>query len=251
MIDFGLLEAKGFVRVRNLVDQTSLAEFETTMSRLAAAGLEKKGRDPGDEEPMSALLKCGGEYRVQLFGRLKNLNIIQELGRSVYTRLSDEGLLDWADMSVPMIYPSLRADPPGETKYLLPFHQDYATPCSKAWRVWVPLRDANARSGTMKVVPGTHRNGYIEHDTSDPSHPVVHEEAFGGIEPEVVELPAGDGLIISPLLVHASVPAVANRMKYVLLVQLQDLTTLADFDDPSDPIRQRIEMTKTRDAVRN
>jgi len=250
MHDFERLAEQGFIRIPRLVEKSKLEEFEDTMSWLAVAGLSMKGHSPGDEEPMSALLKCGGEYRVRLFANLKNLKVVQEMGSEVSQRLQDEGFLDWADLSVPAVYPTLRADPPGEIKYLLPYHQDYATPCQRAWRVWVPLRDANERSGTMKVVPKTHKNGLIEHDTSDPAHPTVPPSLFGGTTPEVIELSAGDGLIIDPLLVHASVPATENRMKYVLMVQVQDIATLGDFDNPDDPIRQRLDMVKSREHYR-
>jgi hypothetical protein len=251
VINFHALETEGFVRLRNLIDRSNLMQFEATISRMAEAGLKLKKCSANGEEPMSALLKAGGEYRARLFANLKNLKIVQEMSASVSRYLEKESFLEWASLGVPVVYPSLRADPPDETKYLLPFHQDYATQCARAWRVWVPLRDANTENGTMKVVPRSHLHGFVNHDASDPSRPVVPESLLAGEAPITVDIPAGDGILFNPLLFHASVPTQRNRMKYVLLVQVQDLATLGNFDDPEDPIAQRLDMVKHREQARN
>ncbi|MBT8408147.1 MAG: phytanoyl-CoA dioxygenase family protein [Alphaproteobacteria bacterium] len=250
-MDFDALNDRGFVTLPGMIPQDMLAMFEDTMTRMGISGLKRKGLPVTDQEPMADLLKTGGDYRARLFLNLKNMKIVQELGMAVSKRLEAEGFLDWSGLEVPLVYPTLRADPPREMKYLLPYHQDYATQCARAWRVWVPLRDANPDAGTMKIVPGSHKLGLVEHDTSDPAHPVVPESAVAGLDPVVIDVKAGDGVLFDPLLVHASVPATQPRMKYVLLVQVQDLTTLADEDDPSDPLAARLAMSRTRDAVRN
>lgn len=250
MIDYARLETDGYVHLSGLVPPDLLAEFETVVNRVGRTGLARKRRKPSSREPFADLLQTGGEYRVRLFANLKNLRVVQEMGMAVSERLRAEGFIDWAGLEAPLVYPTLRADPPGEAKYLLPFHQDYATQCRRAWRLWTPLRDASARTGTMKVVPGSHRLGFVAHDTADPARPVVPEAVLAGRESVTVDIPGGDGILFNPLLVHASVPAEVARMKYVLLVQVQDLTTLADPEDPDDPLPARLEMTRRRDAVR-
>ncbi len=250
MIDIATLEQDGFVRIPNLVPGALLREFEDTVERVARIGLARKGLATTAREPFADLLQTGGDYRVRLFANLKNLSVVQRMGMAVSDRLHADGFVDWADLKAPVIYPTLRADPPGEMKYLLPYHQDYATQCLRAWRLWVPLRDANSTTGTMKALPGTHRLGFVPHDTTNPALPFVPDDITDGREPVVLDLPGGDGILFNPLLVHASVPATAERMKYVLLVQVQDLTTLADPDDIDDPLPARLEMTKRRDKIR-
>ena len=250
MIDYARLERDGFLHLPNLVSPALLAEFEAVVDIVGRTGLARKRRAPSSREPFADLLQTGGDYRVRLFANLKNLRVVQEMGMAVSETLRTEGFLDWAGLEAPIVYPTLRADPPGEDKYLLPYHQDYATQCRRAWRLWIPLRDANARTGSMKVVPGTHRMGFIEHDTSDPAHPVVPASVLEGRDPVTIDLRGGDGILFNPLLVHASVPAEVERMKYVLLVQVQDLTTLADSEDPDDPLPARLETTRRRDLVR-
>ncbi len=250
MIDYAQLENDGFVHLPGLVPTELLAEFETVIDRVGRSGLARKRLEPTEREPFADLLQTGGDYRVRLFANIKNLRVVQEMGMAVSDQLRDMGFLDWAKLDAPLVYPTLRADPPGEMKYLLPFHQDYATQCQRAWRLWIPLREASAETGTMKVVPGTHKLGFVVHDSTDPASPFVPEAELGGRMPRIVEIAAGDGILFHPLLVHASVPAEVARMKYVLLVQVQDLTTLADPEDPDDPLPERLAMTRRRDAVR-
>jgi uncharacterized membrane protein len=54
----------------------------------------------------------------------------------------------------------------------------------------------------------------------------------------------------NPLLLHTWVAGEGSRIKYVLLIQVQDLATLADPDDSLDPITQRLKMAAARDARR-
>ena len=250
-VDYESLLRNGFARLESLLPKNLLDEFERVVSHLGETGLRRKGLKPSDGEALSDLLKIGGEYRKRLFLNLKNLRIVHQMGMMVSDRLEASGFLEWAKLDVPVAYPTLRADPPYESKYLLPFHQDYATQCRRAWRVWVPLRAANREAGTMLVLPGTHSLGFVEHDTSDPARPVVPESIVAEHESTLIDLSAGDGIIFNPLLIHASVPATMNRMKYVLLVQIQDLSTLADEDDLDDPLPARLAMTKRRDEIRN
>jgi hypothetical protein len=78
----------------------------------------------------------------------------------------------------------------------------------------------------------------------------VPESAYDRTRTRLLELDAGDGILFDPLLVHGSVAATNGRMKYNLLVNLWDLTTLADPDDPEDPVAGRVRMRQVRDAVR-
>ena len=250
-VDFENLRRDGFLRIPNLVPTEQIAEFECTIDRLAANGLRRKGRERSANEPMADLLQTGGKHRVRLFTNLKYLKIVQEMGDTVRQRIEAFGFLDWSDIKVPAIWPILRADPPGETKYLLPFHQDYATQCLNAWRIWIPLRSANAARGTMKVVPGSHKLGFIEHDAADKARPTVPQELLGSGEPLVMDVEAGEGVIINPLLFHASVPATENVMKYVLMVQVHDMATIADEDDPNDILAPRLALAEARDVARD
>ena len=248
---FDSLEHNGYALLEDLIPVALLDRFEAQMNALAVKGLQRKGLPVPDTDPFSALLTTGGDYRVRLFANLKHMDVVQEMSREVRARLKASCFLEWAGLEVPVIYPSLRADPPGETTYLLPFHQDYATQCRKSWRLWIPLRDASRETGTMTVVPGSHKLGPVVHDTTDPSRPQIPQDRLQDFDKRCITMQRGNGILFNPLLVHASVPAQREIMKYVLLVQVQDLTTLADADDPDDPLPERLAMRDARDAVRH
>ena len=72
--------------------------------------------------------------------------------------------------------------------------------CGKAYRMWIPLRPSSEELGTMCAYPGSHRQGPVPHDLSDPLTPKIDPERYRDCEKVVFELPAGDGVLIDPLL---------------------------------------------------
>ncbi|UTP40364.1 phytanoyl-CoA dioxygenase family protein [Phenylobacterium sp. LH3H17] len=249
-VDFDALLRDGFVVLGGVVPETMCARFEADLEIIGRAGLNQRGRSQGEPDAIADLLRLGGAYRQALFSNLKHLRVVQEMGHHVVSTLETAGVLDWLGYEALVAYPTIRADVPDEDTYLLPMHQDYATPCRRAFRVWATLRPASATSGSLLVVPGSHLGGLIAHDTSDPARPFVPDSAYDSSGTRLLELEAGDGILFDPLLVHGSVPAKNARMKYNLLVNLWDLTTLADPDDPEDPIAGRVRMRHVRDTVR-
>jgi ectoine hydroxylase-related dioxygenase (phytanoyl-CoA dioxygenase family) len=108
--------------------------------------------------------------------------------------------------------------------------------CTRAWRLWIALRPASEYLGTMAIYPGTHRSGVIFHNVEDKSKPVIDPAIYAGIDPVVLDLPAGEGVLINPLCLHASVPNRSDRTKFTLLVQVQDIAAVIDPDDPMDDL---------------
>lgn len=249
-IDFNALHRDGFVVLRGIVPQDLCDRFETDLEVIGRAGLSRQGKSQRETDAIADLLRLGGAYRQALFSNLKHLRVVQEMGDHVFTALESAGAIKWLGYEALVAYPTIRADVPDEDKYLLPMHQDYATPCRRAFRVWATLRPANANSGSLLVVPGSHSGGLITHDVRDPARPYVPDSAYDSSKTRLLELEAGDGILFDPLLVHGSVAAKNGRMKYNLLINFWDLTTLADPDDPDDPIAERIHMRHVRDKVR-
>jgi ectoine hydroxylase-related dioxygenase (phytanoyl-CoA dioxygenase family) len=152
-------------------------------------------------------------------------------------------------MQVPIVWPTLRADLPGEETYVLPLHQDYATTRSRtAWRLWIPLRAVDRHHGTMVVAPGSHRAGPYSYDRASSGGWAIpqHELDRRGLDTLTLEMDAGDGVIFSPWLVHGSVPNASQRTKWVLLLHVQDLSAFVDPTDPDDPLRQFMDLSEAR-----
>ncbi|MCA9173043.1 MAG: phytanoyl-CoA dioxygenase family protein [Planctomycetales bacterium] len=99
---------------------------------------------------------------------------------------------------------------PGDAKQVS-WHQDASywplTP-SKTVTVWLAIDDADEENACMKVIPGTHRRGLIEYQTSEQdernvlNQTVADPTRFGA--PRSVILKAGQVSIHSDLLLHGS-----------------------------------------------
>lgn len=242
------LQRDGCVILRNVIPDAELSTFETEIDHLARGFCTSRGVARSAPDALTDLLLAGGGFRRLIFPQLKNLPSLREIALCANRALQEAELFSAAGFETESVHWLLKADVPGEAKFLLPMHQDYNTPCHRAYRAWIPLRAANERNGTMRYVPGSHAAGFIAHDTTDPELPTVTDYAQD--QERLLEIEAGDVFLFHPLLVHGSVPASGDRMKYALIVNFWDLASLADPDDPEDPILSRMEMGAERDRVR-
>lgn len=244
------LSSRGCAKLQAAAPADLIAAFEVEIDELASFHLRRLGVERNAADALTDLLRHGGEFRRLLFPHLKNLPSVSALARSVRECVEASGFLENTGMRFPSMHWLLKADVPGESRYLLPMHQDYNTPCHHAWRAWVPLRDASEANGTMRFVAGSQAAGFIAHDTSNPELPTVPSEEYDEDAVELLEMPAGDAFLFHPLLFHASVPARDDVMKYALIVNFWDIASLADPDDPEDRITARLAMGQARDSAR-
>lgn len=233
--DFSELDQNGFMVLRQLVPADDLAEFEEAVARFSRAQIEKLGITRRSAEPFIDVFTRGGAYTDRIYKLLERLSVLNRMSTGIDRWLKAAGFLEWAGIEVPLIWPDIRADIPHDSVRTLPVHQDFVSMQShRAWRLWIPLRPANAALGTMAVYPGTHKHGVIHHNLADKSLPVVDPKIYAGIEPVVIDLPAGDGVIMNPLCLHASVPNRSDRTKFTLMVQVQDYAAVIDPDNAQD-----------------
>jgi hypothetical protein len=251
-IDFASLDRDGYVVLPGLVPAADLAEFERCIeiagTRLAAA--RSVAVEGG--EPLAAVIKASGKHRSMLFDHVKRLWLIERLTGEIGRWLETQGLFAHSKIEVPVLWPTLKADLPGETEYSFPLHQDYATTRSRtAWRLWIPLRDANRERGSMRVAVGSHRQGpyrYVGLNTTYP-HVAEDELARHGFELIALDVTAGTGVLFDPRMVHGSVPNRSAVTKYVMLLHLQDLASFPDPSNPDDPMRQFLDLSDAKQAA--
>ncbi|MES1971354.1 MAG: phytanoyl-CoA dioxygenase family protein [Pseudomonadota bacterium] len=82
---------------------------------------------------------------------------------------------------------------------------------------WCPLDDATVENGTVRLIPGSHRNGILPHDRQPGSNDLVGAPADA--EGIVVEAKAGDIVAFSSLLLHATGANRTERPRRVYLAQ--------------------------------
>lgn len=100
-----------------------------------------------------------------------------------------------------------------------PYHQD-----SAYWQiepmdlcsVWVALDDATLENGCMRVIPGSHREGLIEHrhleDFRVPDDRIDYDREVS------LEMRKGDGLFFHSLLLHATAPNLSDRSRPAMIL---------------------------------
>jgi hypothetical protein len=231
-IDFKALDADGYTTVRGLVRLDEIHEFEATIERLVHSQLSSLNISPSHADPFIDIFQVGGQYTDRLYKLMERLFILQRIGVRLGGLLQSSGFYEWAKIEVPLVWPDIRADIPGDSDRLLPVHQDFkSTQCERAWRMWIPLRPSNAETGTMCLYTGTHKLGVVEHNTDTPRRPFVEEKYYRNAVPAVLDLPAGDAVIMNPLILHASVPNRSQRTKFTLMMQVQDLASMIHPDD--------------------
>ena len=250
-VDHEELADRGYVTLPHAVAPQRIEEFHATVRALSTALGARHLVPVSDAAPLLDLLRRGGQYRTQLFSLLKNLHVLQRMSLELVERLRAGGLWKRMEMQVPLAWPTLRADPPDEETYMLPMHQDYgSTRCHVALRGWVPLTPANEECGTMSVVVGSHKLGVVAHDASDALYPHVPPSRYQHLPLHTLRCEPGSLVLFHPTLVHASVANRGTRVKFVLLLQMQDLATMVDPDDPHDAMHGWIESTRTREHAR-
>jgi hypothetical protein len=236
-IDTDQLQRDGFVILRGLIQPEELAEFESQVARFSESQIRKFNIPRVAQEAFIDVFRRGGQYTNRIYKLLEELFVLHRMSSRLGQELSTSGFLDWAEFEVPLIWPDIRADIPNDSLRSLPVHQDIkSTHCGKAWRLWIALRDADAVAGSMALYPGTHKKGVVPHQVKHPQRPLVEPEHYAGIEPIILDLPAGDGVIMHPLILHASVLNRSARTKFTLMVQIQDYASVVDPDDVQHPL---------------
>ena len=223
-IDEQELEERGFTLLPNLVSAADLAEFERVIGELCSAEIKKRGITRHHADPFIDVMLADEEYRRYLFPLLRRFYILERISSQIGTQLAQNGFLNRHGHRAPMIWPFFRADLPNETAYELRFHQDViSTESAKAWRIWLPLRDVDRHFGSMELVSGSHKLGWLEHRGQTNTLEVLIDEALIPKENRVcVELPAGDAVLFHPRIVHRSVANRSQSAKFILLIQVQD-----------------------------
>jgi ectoine hydroxylase-related dioxygenase (phytanoyl-CoA dioxygenase family) len=82
---------------------------------------------------------------------------------------------------------------------------------------WCPLDDATIENGTVRLMPGSHRNGIVPHERQAGSNDLVGAPAE--TEGLIVEAKAGDIVAFSSLLLHATGANRTDRARRVFLAQ--------------------------------
>ena len=112
---------------------------------------------------------------------------------------------------------------------VLPIHQDngYNFKRPEAYiTIWIPLQDVGPANGCLRVVPGIHRVGTLQHHLTDEGFIACDVDPEAAI---AVPVDAGDVVVLSSLTPHSTAGNASSSIrKAYLLSYVADGTTLRD-----------------------
>ena len=155
---------------------------------------------------------------------------------------------------------------PGDGRFIS-WHQDSAhwgLDSNQVLSVWVALTDATRENGCMRMLPGSHHNGQVEHqDTRDSNNILTRGQTiFNGIEEDRsvwIELKAGEVSVHHVDMFHASTPNHSNQRRVGVAIRYitpsarqtridEDYATLVSGDDQFGHFKEEIAPKTTMSA---
>jgi phytanoyl-CoA hydroxylase len=199
---FAREEIDGWLR---RLEELVLAEDRSTGIRMQVEPAVTRG-DVAAPDPLAALRKVEG--LVEHDGVFRAL--------ATHPRLL-EPLTEILGPDIKLFRDALMMKPPqhGSAK---PYHQD-----SAYWSIdppdlcsaWIALDDATLENGCMRVIPGSHRHGVVEHRHLEDFQ--VDEETLDRSGEVSVPLEAGGVLLFHSLLLHATSPNRSHRARRAMI----------------------------------
>jgi hypothetical protein len=175
-------------------------------------------------------------------------------GRAMFDLIRHEKLLGAIESLVgPEIVASsvyrVRPKIPGKVRGVVPWHQDsgyFTAQCDSHLIVtcWVPLVDATAHNGCMKILPRAHRRGVFTHHTGGNANFLVIEDAdlpADAPQPVTAEVPLGGVVLMTNLTPHCSTPNLSDRVRWSVDLRYQgaaapnNVAVLPPVEEPATP----------------
>ncbi|XP_063791710.1 probable alpha-ketoglutarate-dependent hypophosphite dioxygenase [Pseudophryne corroboree] len=223
-----LYDANGFLTAIDVLDTNELRQANSDYGRLE----EKFGK----EYTQYNLHNIHMQYEWAM-----NLAVHPNLLRAITAVLGPNVIL--LDSRFICKYPSTDVPHKDNTSPYVAWHQDI-----KYWgfeggpvaSVWLALDDVDTENGVLQIIPGTHKQGVLEHRTADiPGNMLTSNQEIPkhlvNVE-DLVECPlkAGQMSVHDGLTVHASEPNMSNRRRCGFVIRYVP-TEAYPVEDPERP----------------
>lgn len=208
-------ENDGFVILENVLDEATLLKMRDLTERIVAYG-EKELEDPFSSYYMRHRTDQGALY--DLFQRHPEFN---ELARN-------KDVLDAIETVVGkdiFLYENTLVYKPKGKDNEVPWHQDFINRPTEPIKFisWMALDDVKIENGAMKVIPGSHKLGFLPwfQVPGQTHHTRVVLDGVDTSKYVFVELNAGDVLIFNQLLLHSSDRIASTKPRRAFRVSYQ------------------------------
>ncbi|MGE8637784.1 MAG: phytanoyl-CoA dioxygenase family protein [Achromobacter sp.] len=129
---------------------------------------------------------------------------------------------------------NMRLDKPADSRHLFAWHQDslYLLGSENAVTLWIPFQDVNLGSGTIQVIPGSHKRGLypfkrISDKVIAPYVPFLQRDLSLDVDvtetPETITAARGDIVIFKQMLLHRSTPNLGQQIRWTTQLRVTDL----------------------------
>lgn len=218
----------GYVLIRNLLPRNDLARVLADVTGiLERAGWLLPGFD-SLERVAKIIMACGDPDPAfkQVYQQVFNLELFHSLPhhpalRRMMTMVVGDRLLVHPKPIGRLIFPNCE-------RLTVHAHQDFRfmggdTECFTAW---IPLHDCPTSVGPLRILEGSHRFGYQQHEDANLHVPEIPDESLMGENWVGGQINAGDVLIFHSLTVHAASPNVSNQLRISLDCRFQDYSRI-------------------------
>lgn len=220
-------EEDGYLVLKDFWKQGELIELETQLAELGQriVGPQFNPRDFAQYalEPATQSL---------LYDRLKYLPALSRMSGSpaVHDLCRELGLAHPSLMGCC----NMRLDKPADSRHLFAWHQDslYLLGSENAVTLWIPFQDVNLASGTIQVIPGSHKRGLypfkrISDKVIAPYVPLLQRDLSLDVDvtetPETITAERGDIVIFKQMLLHRSTPNLGQQIRWTTQLRITDL----------------------------
>jgi phytanoyl-CoA hydroxylase len=226
MVDINEFRENGFTVRKGLLSKERIASMFADISAIFDQALSGQGENPADypsvDEKYLVLKEKYPALKAHCYDLIHSLDAIVTalshdevvaFGRQVY---------DTPLLAGPM---QMRIDDPSDDR-LLPWHQELEQFSLRTLNCWLPLRDVNAEVGTLAVVPGSHKEGLVDHHLVEIPHTYwsLPSEVIDDDKVIMVDLEAGDALLFDPFLFHGSMENPSNQIRWTMVVRWSEIT---------------------------
>ena len=232
----------GFLVVDNALDDADIdpviAAYEEHIDRRARELLaEGKITQLHEEAPFDERLALICDECMDIY---PEMDIYRLRSKAAFEFLGNANLLDLVEGIVgPEItcnpVQHLRAKLPtrltsGAVGHVAAWHQDMGVVLDESdpyfiLTVWLPLTPTNLENGCLQILPRTHGNGLLEHETKSGVGTVIVDEQMPDIEPLVLEMEKGSVLLMDKQIPHRSTANQSGGIRWSMDLRYQKTGT--------------------------
>jgi ectoine hydroxylase-related dioxygenase (phytanoyl-CoA dioxygenase family) len=219
---------------QDLVSASELSKIQENIQRIvnlyrAQIGLSEEADNDGVtrfDDGFMPMNRADRQHGGVIYRVIRRVTPIHELAVQSNILAISQKLMN-SDLLISNGSMAVRVDQPNEDKYLFDWHQDYPyiQDSPDGIVIWMALHDVDENGGCLRVIPSSHKLGLLPVRVTDPTNArgnraasisIADKSAFEQLPTLQVPMKAGDALVFSTLLLHASSANRSTRARWTI-----------------------------------